>query len=393
MSKATASSTAGTHTPPVAPARKVPPLVTLALYSSAGGCCQFRGCGDYLLEHAVTKRAGNFAEQAHIFAFSDAGPRGDAPGRPDDIHLFENLILLCARCHKHIDDEPDTFPVDLLRTFKREHEERFRRAAKLSPDSEAVVLVVTAPVGGAAVAVPRGDVLGALAPIYPADAQFAHIDLSDLAGEREGASFNDLACRKIDREIARLFETSGPLSRTPRIALFAIAPIPILAHLGARLENKIPIHIFQRHRDTQNWSWKTDGAPVVYSVRVMQARPRGAPVALVCSLSGTIHRDDLPVAVAQNAAIYEITLDGVTPAPTFLNRAADLSAFAPALHEALALIAAEHGFVERIDVFPAVPAPIAVLLGRERLMKRHPALRLYDADKVNGGFVFQIEVT
>jgi hypothetical protein len=97
--------------------------------------------------------------------------------------------------------------------------------------------------------------------------------------------------------------------------------------------------------------------------------------------------------VREHAAIYEITLDGVTPVPTFLNRAADLAAFVPVMHEAIALIAAEHGFVEKIDVFPAVPAPIAVLLGRERLMKRHPALRVYDADKVNGGFVFQIEVT
>ena len=60
---------------------------------------------------------------------------------------------------------------------------------------------------------------------------------------------------------------------------------------------------------------------------------------------------------------------------------------------ALGLIAAEHGFVDAVDVFPAVPAPIAVLLGRERLMKRHPALRLHDADKVNGGFQFQLEVT
>lgn len=379
--------------PPVRAARRVPPLVTLALYASAGGCCQFRGCGDYLLEHAVTKRAGNFAEQAHIYAFSDAGPRGDEPGRPEEIHAFENLILLCAGCHKHIDDAPDDFPVELLRVFKHEHEERFRRAAKLSPDCEAVVLIVTAPIGGAKVVVPRGDVLNALAPLYPADAQFAHIDLSDLTGEREGASFNEVACRKIDREVARLYDANGPLARVPRIALFALAPMPVLTYLGARLENKVPIHIFQRHRDTQNWTWKSDGTQVAYSVRKMQERPRGSPVALVCSLSGTIHREELPPAVRDAAAIYEITLDGMTPTPTFLNRATDLAAFAPVLQEVLALIAAEHGFVDAIDVFPAVPAPIAVLLGRERLMKRHPALRLHDADKVNGGFVFQIEVT
>lgn len=373
--------------------RRIPALVTLQLYSRAGGCCQFRGCGDYLLEHAVTKRIGNFAQQGHIYAFSDAGPRGDAPGRPDDVHALENLMLLCAHCHKQVDDEPDAFPVELLRTFKREHEERFRRAAKLAPDSEAVVLILTAPIGGVPVAVPRDDVLAAMAPMYPADAQFTHIDLSDLAGERESGSFNELACRKIDREIARLFESGGALSRTPRIALFALAPIHILAHLGARLENKVALTIFQRHRDTQNWAWKETGTPVTYAVRVIQERPRGAPVALVCSLSGTIGLADLPASIREGAAVYEITLDGQVPIPTFLNTASDLAAFPQALHGALGLIAAEHGYVDAIDVFPAVPAPIAVLLGRERLMKRHPALRLHDADKVNGGFQFQLEVT
>lgn len=373
--------------------RGIPNLVTLQLYSRAGGCCQFRGCGDYLLEHAVTKRVGNFAQQGHIFAFSDAGPRGDAPGRPDDINGLENLILLCAHCHKQVDDDPTTFTVELLRTFKREHEERFRRAAKLTPNSEAVVLILTAPIAGVPVSVPRGDVLAAMAPMYPADAQFTHIDLSDLAGERESASFNELACRKIDREIARLFESGGALLRTPRVALFALAPIHILAYLGARLENKVALTIFQRHRDTQNWTWKQTGSPVTYAVRNIQERPRGAPVALICSLSGTIDLADLPAHVHENSAIYEITLDDQVPTPTFLNRASDLAAFPQALHEAMGLIAAEHGFVETIDLFPAVPAPIAVLLGRERLMKRHPALRLHDADKINGGFRFQIEVT
>lgn len=376
----------------IRPARAVPSLVTLQLFSVAGGCCQFRGCGKYLLEHAVTKRAGNFAEKAHIFAFSVSGPRGKSPGRPKDVHTLENLMLLCAHCHKQVDDDPDAFPAELLRVFKHEHEERFRRAAKLSPECEAVVLIVTAPIAGTAPVVPRGDVIAALSPLYPAESQFAHIDLSDLKGEREGEAFNALACRKIDREIARLFADGSALSRTPRIALFAIAPIHILAHLGSRLENKIPLHLFQRHRDTQNWTWKEPTTGIRYRARVLQQRPRGAPVALVLSLSGTIGLSDLPQPTRDDAAIYEITLDDVVPTPTFLNSAEDLAAFAPVLHEAWALIAAEHGFVDSVDVFPAVPAPIAVLLGRERLMKRHPALRLHDADKVNGGFVFQIEV-
>jgi SMODS-associated and fused to various effectors sensor domain len=51
-----------------------------------------------------------------------------------------------------------------------------------------------------------------------------------------------------------------------------------------------------------------------------------------------------------------------------------------------------HGLVEAINLFPAVPAPIAVLCGRELLPKVHPRLRVYDYNKNNGGFTFALEV-
>ncbi|MFZ2028835.1 MAG: SAVED domain-containing protein [Vitreimonas sp.] len=377
---------------PVTRARNIPHLVTLQLYAASAGFCQFRGCSRHLLKHPVTKDEDNFAVRAHIYAFSKEGPRGDDAGRPEDIHDFTNLMLLCGDCHTLIDGQPARYSVATLKNFKREHEGRILRAALLTPDCETVVVVVTAPIRGAHVAVPRDDVLAAISPFYPAQAQFCTVDLSDLDGETEGASFNEVACRKIDREMAKLFAGNGPVASTPRISLFAIAPMPILAHLGARLDNKIALQLYQRHRDTQNWSWKADATRVGFTTRVMKERPRGAPVAIVLSLSGTIAHNDLPAVVRSEFAIYEMTLDGVVPSPTFLNHPETLGAFAMAYHDLLGQIAADHGYVDAIDVFPAAPAPIAVLLGRERLMKRHPALRIFDADKENGGFCFQVEI-
>ncbi len=392
LATATTAAAPVTAKPPIHQARNVPRPVSLQLYARAGGCCQFRGCGKFLLEHAVTKREGNFAEQAHIYAFSKDGPRGDKIGRPDNIHAFDNLILLCRDCHKLIDDEPLQFTVAILRTFKFEHDERIRRATFLAPDRETVVLTMTAPIRGAHVSVSRSEIMAAIAPLYPSASNFTHIDLSDLDGQVETASYLDVASRKIDREVVKLFEGGGPLARTPHVSLFAIAPMPLLAYLGARLENKVPLNIFQKHRDTQNWTWKAAGTPFSYVVRSVQEKPRGAPVAIVLSLSGTIGVADLPPRTQRDAMIYEMTLEGAVPQPTFLNCAKDLANFAPAYHELLGRIAAEHGYLDAVDVFPAVPAPIAVTLGRERLLKRHPALRIYDTDKTNGGFTFQIEV-
>ena len=55
------------------------------------------------------------------------------------------------------------------------------------------------------------------------------------------------------------------------------------------------------------------------------------------------------------------------------------------------MIAAKHGYLEEIDIFPAVPAPIAVLLGREPLPRVHPRLRFFDQDQPTG-WTFQFTV-
>ena len=58
----------------------------------------------------------------------------------------------------------------------------------------------------------------------------------------------------------------------------------------------------------------------------------------------------------------------------------------------LAAFAKEPVPLDTIDLFPAVPAPIAVLCGRELLPKVHPKLRVYDNDRDAGGFTFKLEV-
>jgi hypothetical protein len=88
-----------------------------------------------------------------------------------------------------------------------------------------------------------------------------------------------------------------------------------------------------------------------------------------------------------------MTLSGRTPDPTFLRTKSDLDAFRSAYHQAQSMIALRHGDSAPISLFPAVPAPIAVLCGRERLPKARPPLRVFDNDRAKGGFTFQLEIS
>jgi hypothetical protein len=90
--------------------------------------------------------------------------------------------------------------------------------------------------------------------------------------------------------------------------------------------------------------------------------------------------------------VYEITLSGATPTPTFLCAREDVSRFKEAYQAFLREVMRDHGILQAIHMFPAVPAPLAVLCGRELFSKVDPTLLVYDYDKAKGGFSFAMEV-
>ena len=94
--------------------RGIRDLMRLLLFVRAGGRCEFDGCNEYLLAHPLTLTPGNFAQMAHIVAFREQGPRGKSPLRSAYINDVGNLMLLCAQCHKLIDDHPDQYTVAIL---------------------------------------------------------------------------------------------------------------------------------------------------------------------------------------------------------------------------------------------------------------------------------------
>jgi len=208
----------------------------------------------------------------------------------------------------------------------------------------------------------------------------------------EGEAFLDTAVATIKRTVERLYEPGMEVNETRHISLFAMAPIPLLVFLGNQLSNKVEVEVLQRHRDTEDWVWKTTGAPVEYRFAKVREGTDRTLVAFVLSLSGKIHIDSLPSKIDDRFTVYELTLAGIDPSPTFLRLREDLIRFKDTYQAALRTISRNHGQIEAIHLFPAVPAPVAVHCGRELLPKVDPKLLVYDFDKRTGGFTLTIEV-
>ncbi len=91
------------------------------LWGASGNICA--RCKRGVVEDATeTNDASLVGEEAHIVSKKTNGPRYDDPLPMEQRDLFVNLILLCNGCHKIVDDQVNTYPADLLREMKAEHE-------------------------------------------------------------------------------------------------------------------------------------------------------------------------------------------------------------------------------------------------------------------------------
>jgi hypothetical protein len=377
-----------TSSPVIEVTRKVKEFVRLLLAVRAGGSCEFDGCRDYLFEHHVTLDANNFAEVAHIVAWSERGPRGDKP-RPAGINDVDNLMLLCPKCHKLVDDEPERFTIAALKDYKQAHEERIRHLTSLVPDMKTSVVQLKTIVRGQAVDIPITHVTAAVAPRYPINRRGEVIDLTTITAT--GPAYWDAAIQCIRQKVRQLYEPGMDLHRTQHISLFALAPIPLLVYLGSRLSNKIAVQLFQRHRDTEDWVWKRDGKPVQYRFHLREEGTDRKKVGLLLALSGAIDLDTIPEEV-RDGYLYEITLAEGLPQPQFLRLEQDLVNFKDTYETARRTIARDHGSIPELHLFAAVPAPVAIACGRDLFPGVDPTVLVYESDRASGGFTYILRI-
>jgi hypothetical protein len=369
--------------------RSISARVTLRLYVQAGGRCEFDNCNKYLLEHGPTARPGNFAEQAHIYAFNERGPRGGGE-RPKDINALSNLMLLCKDCHHLVDSRAQDYPVAVLRKFKEEHEARIFQLTGLSKDRDTVPLVLRGLIAGRPMDISDDEMQAAVAPNYVRPREKVEIDLSSLP-DKQAAAFWGSACAAIDQKLDELQRIVPRPDRTLRVSVFALAPIPLLIYLGSKLTDKQVVDLYQRHRNPETWKWAEGGGTVTFRMRRVQSGAVGDPVALLANVSGQNAAAEVTKCVG-NGTVYELTVDGEAPSPLVLKTRADLERFVAEYVRAMAVIRADHPQLRELHLFPAVPAPVAVALGRSRLPKVDPTLKIYDRDDRAGGFVPALEV-
>lgn len=90
-----------------------------ALFALSGNQCAFPDCDAPMLEETTI-----VGEISHIYAQRPGGPRYKEGLGEEELHAIENLILLCPKHHKIVDEHPEQYDAAWLRRIKADHESR-----------------------------------------------------------------------------------------------------------------------------------------------------------------------------------------------------------------------------------------------------------------------------
>ena len=365
----------------------------LLLWVRAGGRCSFPSCNEYLLQDNLTTDDIKHGHIAHIVARKKNGPRGNDELPFEVRSQIDNLILVCRKHHAVIDDKKlvEKYPKELLLAYKQQHEELIFELTACTPDQRSKVIKMIARIAGENVSASYSQICAALLDQgkFPREKETIDIDLTQHPdGETE--AFLHSGMEVITTRVHPIYERQIVQGDVQHVSVFAIGSIPLLVYLGAQLSNKVPTDIYQRHRDTQDWLWKPEPGNAQYGISLVSEGTDVSQVALILSLSGRLALDQLPR--LDNFYVYEITLQGQIPNTDFLRTNSDLERFRQVYQQFLALVRDQHTSAETIHFFPAIPAPIAVVCGRELLHKIPPSLQVYDRSRQSGGFRYVLEV-
>jgi len=357
------------------------------LWGVAAGRCEFNGCNKLLYIHDTSGFIENLAEKAHIYAVKPLGARYIEYTNQNCIN---NLMLVCQACHTIIDRNPDRFPSELLYDMKIEHENRIRIVSSIDINMKSHIVYYTANISSNHMRVNDCDAMFALTSIdrYPAGAR--PIDLSVHGRYLADRDSNYYTENMQNLKRAVIGQVANIIENGESIALFAIAPQPLLIYLGCLLNDKYNISVFQCHRrDIDKWSWHDPYSPIDFMINFQGKTRCNGRVALVLALSSSVIENRITDVLGKDASIYTVTIEN--PSRIFVKHPLVMESFIEKSRESIELIKQKHGNKEPIHVFPVMPVSLAVRFGMDYMPKTDNPLIIYD-EVAGQGFVQALEI-
>lgn len=383
---AATTSAQATATAPKDVTRHIKADVTAMLWGRAAGRCEFRGCNAPLWKSPVTQESVNRAQRAHIYSFSDDGPRGNDGIDKEALNDIGNLMLVCHGCHRTIDKHKDggRYPADLLRQWKAEHERRIEIVTGIDPRRRSHVVVYGANVGDHSSPLKFAEAAQATFPlVYPAEDRAIELGTINSSFQDRSEQFWAIEAENLKAQFTRRVRERISAGEIDHISLFALAPQPLLILLGTLMIDITNAEVFQRHREPQTWCWPDTADDIAF--RIDEPAETGGIPALVLALTAPVTDDRITDVLGPDVSIWRVTVE--SPHNDLIKSRAHLAAFRSAVRPLLDRIKACHGQSTPLHVFPVTGIAPAIEFGRVRMPKAHMPWQIYDQVNARGGFI------
>lgn len=182
-----------------------------------------------------------------------------------------------------------------------------------------------------------------------------------------------------------------------KLHVFGFASIPMLMKLGALLADKGPTQLYQRHSDTDGWSWPGDETPLDLTIREPGERYRSTHVVVMLNVSGendpSLGRSAVRNAWGADLGELEVyRLQAAKPSRNVVKHPKHVHEYRVMFRQLLQLIQDRHGPEVQVHLFPALPLPFAIETGRS-LIQSDPALHVYERRSGQEGFAYALKLT
>lgn len=364
------------------------------LWGKSAGRCEFAGCNKPLVEHQLAIEDINLAEKAHIKAFSPGGARYDEDLTDIEKNSLDNIMLLCPECHKLIDDNPEQYPVELLKFMKKKHEDRIRWVTDIDDYENAVAMSYFSPIAGIMPQYEDRVFFKALLEhgFVLENKNVINLSCGNLPYEDGNNDYYSFQMDAIKRGIQR--SIIPVLKKDEKLAVFALAPMPLLIYLGTMLSDIQNIYVFQCNREGQKWGYtekSTGTSGVKYAFNKPKKRCHSSnTVAMIIALSASINSKRVFNVIGNDVPIYELTID--EPNRYFVTSDNVVDDFIRFFRKCIETIKYDNPEMTELKLFPAMPNSLAVRMGLDYMPKSDPIWAIYDQINYEKGFVEVIRI-
>lgn len=354
------------------------------LWGRAAGRCEM--CNKILYRSSLTQEQLHSAQKAHIYSFSENGPRGRGPFSriKEKTNQINNIILLCPECHLLIDNDEKgvIYSPTKLAEIKEKHEERVEMITGFKSDLKYNILLFSSKIGMVESAINSKQAFCSLLadeklpfsdnPII-IDCKLPYLDDNENYWKVE----KDNLQKKFDTQVLSIIHSSPERA----FAIFALAPIPLLIFLGTLFSDQTNTEIFQLHRNHRNWDWLNEDS----SLECKLSRPEtiGHKPVLIISLSGKISHERIKSLLPEELDFWE--LEAVLPNNDNIRCKEDLAKFRSSARQILEMIRESYSNNDEVlSIFPAMCVSCSITFGLCRMPKSDLPWMIYDNQNEKG---------